>query len=129
MELINRLEVMDLFETWYCSKCTRACKPTACRACWVDDAMDVIKEATEYFVGDVSQYEEMAEVWAMYRAGELRPVVHAHWVTDNYGYALLNEEGNTMYLAGVLCSHCHVTGQTNWNYCPNCWAIMDEKEG
>lgn len=60
---------------------------------------------------------------------DYEPVIHAHWETDNYGYAILNEEGHTMYLAGVPCSRCHVTGQTNWNYCPNCGAKMDEEDG
>lgn len=71
-------------------------------------------------------FETMVRV---YPTEDVAPVIHAHWETDNYGYAILNEEGHTLYLAGVPCSRCHVTGQTNWNYCPNCGAKMDEEVG
>lgn len=113
MELINRLEVMDLFETWYCSKCTRACKPTACRACWVDDAIDVIEEATEYFVGDVA------------------PVIHAYWIEDGDDYICSNcNEIVFPCISGLQMDKSLKEGKTYWNYCPHCGAKMGlKKEG
>lgn len=63
-----------------------------------------------------------------YEDGKKDAVTHAYWRTKEYGYALLNVNDEVMWLAGVPCSRCGITGQTNWKYCPNCGAIMDAEE-
>ena len=73
-------------------------------------------------IGRVDVYEGQIEV-----AEDVAPVVHAHWRTKEFGYAILNMNDEVMWLAGVPCSCCSITGQTNWKYCPNCGAKMDEE--
>lgn len=59
---------------------------------------------------------------------EAKPVVHAHWVTEQEA-----EEINRYDLTYCCsaCGHCDwdCTKSEGFEYCPNCGAKMDEKEG
>ena len=58
---------------------------------------------------------------------EVKPVVHAHWVTEQEA-----EEINRYDLTYCCsaCGHCDwdCTESEGFEYCPNCGAKMDEKE-
>ena len=61
-------------------------------------------------------------------AGELKPMVHAHWIPcTKECYDITDDE---QYPAYKYCSHCKMCYKwaERFNYCPFCGAPMDKKE-
>lgn len=55
--------------------------------------------------------------------GELRPVVHAHWIAYKRSY-VIPYPGIDEY----KCSNCGCRRSVKSKYCKDCGALMDEKE-
>ena len=61
-------------------------------------------------------------------AGELRPVVHAHWIpVAKECYDVTDDE---QYPAYKYCSHCEISQKwpDHFKHCPECGALMDESD-
>lgn len=71
-------------------------------------------------------HEELLAYIAEAPTIEAKPVVHAHWIEQEYG------DGDTYY----TCSNCEedlvtidgTPSENLWNYCPYCGAQMDSSE-
>lgn len=109
-EYIDREAFKKSIEERYCKPCKaegkdhNGCK---CRACWVDDMLD--------------------EVDCFQSASDVAPVVHGHWIEQEDGnldtyYTCSSCKEDFDLIAGTPCENLY-------NYCPNCGAKMDEREG
>ena len=104
-EYLDREAFKKSVEERYCKPCKAEKKDHNgcwCRACWVDDMLDEV---------DCFQQSDVA------------PVVHGRWIHDGYR---IN--------GGIDWCHCSECGKSDnfcarTNYCPNCGAKMDIKDG
>lgn len=57
---------------------------------------------------------------------DVAPIIHAHWIVHERV-----EEWFNLLIPNYECSHCHeyVRPDGHGNWCKNCGAKMDEKEG
>lgn len=92
-------------EERYCKPCKAEKKDHNgcwCRACWVDDMLDEVE---------------------CFQIADVAPVVHGRWIHDGQR---IN--------GGIDWCHCSECGKSDnfcarTNYCPNCGAKMDIKDG
>lgn len=55
-------------------------------------------------------------------SADVAPVVHGHWIEkEKYSFGIMYDCS--------LCDNRILDNGYSWNYCPNCGAKMDEKEG
>lgn len=111
-EYIDRKAFKKSVEEHYCKPCKAEGKDHNgcwCRACWVDDMLD--------------------EVDCFQPAADVAPVVHGRWI-DILNVDMVSKTGECLGNATV-CSVCLYINQDLFktNYCPNCGAKMDEREG
>ena len=105
-EYISRDEALKIFHQC-CDNCTSSYNGVMCRACADAGAMDILIDIP---------------------AADVQPVKHGAWHKDEQGYDVY-----------VECSECGLNLSTSnyieneWreilNYCPNCGARMDLKDG
>lgn len=104
-EYIDREAFKKSVEERYCKPCKAEGKDHNgcwCRACWVDDMLDEVD---------------------CFQTADVAPVVHGRWIHDGRRF-----EG------GIDWCHCSECGKSDnfcarTNYCPNCGAKMDMKDG
>lgn len=110
-EYIDREAFKKSVEEHYCKPCKAEGKDHNgcwCRACWVDDMLDEVIDAPP---------------------ADVAPVVHGRW-TDILNVYMVSETG-ACHGNATVCSVCLYINRNTFktNYCPNCGAKMDEKEG
>ncbi|HEX3018590.1 MAG TPA: hypothetical protein VHP31_12170 [Caproicibacter sp.] len=73
---------------------------------------------------DASSLRVIASMLRQIAAGELRPVIHAHWKgqSSNVGYRCV------VHFACSNCGYEIADDETVNKLCPNCGALMDGKE-
>lgn len=85
-------------------------------------------ELTKETEADYVPYDDMVQAVTGTPVQDVAPVVHAHW---EYRY------DTGIYQTEFLCSRCKgliktyscTVDEVEYEYCPNCGARMDEKEG
>lgn len=60
---------------------------------------------------------------------DVRPNIHAHWISEGTGYGWHYRCSNCNYIDGDVFKDSTFTfNEDCFNYCPNCGAIMDEED-
>ena len=104
-EYISREETIKRIKECYCTGCN-SYNGVRCRACGTGDAIDMIEDTT---------------------AADVAPVRHGQWI--EYTKVIIPEPYNKWEQAWK-CSECGFDdGFVAYNYCPNCGAKMDIKDG
>lgn len=101
-EYIERKTFLKDIEERYCLPCKEAGKDhngCKCRACWVDDSRQYVREVIDAPAADVA------------------PVVHGQWVTQY--------RSGTAVAEGYVSTCCDMWSNRKSDYCPHCGARMD----
>ncbi|MBQ9760125.1 MAG: hypothetical protein IJW16_02120 [Clostridia bacterium] len=85
----------------------------------IDAAYDVLVAKTK---GKPPEYcaliEECTSAIDDLPPADVRPLVHAHWI----------KRGNEKICSAPKCKFIYYSNNDDFNYCPNCGAVMDGKE-
>ena len=106
-EYIDREEFMENVRLKYCKDCT-SYNGLRCGSCWVDDMEDAIEDAP---IADVAE------------------VRHGRWIDSDDGNRYCSECGKSSLFFDSGNSFCRTFYRSRSNYCPNCGAKMDGKDG
>jgi len=95
---------------------------------------DVFNEIVDsYHIRTDIQFKALREALNKVPIADVVPVQHAHWIEKKH------PQYPDICHNKYFCSHCNKTAPTyyldysheiiseKWDYCPNCWAIMDEE--
>ena len=108
-EYIEREVLMRQIKEIHCAECN-SYHGVRCRACWVDDTFDYIDSEP---------------------AVDVAPVVHGRWELEyeTYGKMRCSVCKKEALIEKAIGDVGVITIYVDSNYCPNCGAKMDEKDG